>query len=213
MRLARDGTQSAVQCMRTILEYRHCLLDVKALLTLRHRGQSEIREIYDGPSFGPWVWHQERKSSWSQIWEKAKRQNIASPTHRSIRNHVTVIFFKCWPSSERHGRGLWKTNVPWRRPLPHGCRKRGKNRWLHKQPEIALKWKKFRGVVSSSTLMCWGPSTCSFGRNSKPRPGPDRAQSASSRWRSHRWQGPRRFPCGRPKWAGRMSDQLHGQGP
>ena len=43
MRIARDGTQNAVQRMPIILEYRHGRLHVRAFLAQRNRGQSEIR--------------------------------------------------------------------------------------------------------------------------------------------------------------------------
>ena len=53
MRIARDGTQNAVHSVFIILEYRHGLVHVRAFLAQRNRGQSEIRQIYDGPSFSP----------------------------------------------------------------------------------------------------------------------------------------------------------------
>ena len=50
--IARDGTQNAVHSVSIILEYRYELLHVRALLAQRNRGQSGIRQIYDGP-FSP----------------------------------------------------------------------------------------------------------------------------------------------------------------
>ena len=43
MRIARDGTQNAVESMSIILEYRHGLLHVRTFLAQRNRGQWEIR--------------------------------------------------------------------------------------------------------------------------------------------------------------------------
>ena len=60
--------------MPIILECRHRPLHMRAFLADRNRGQSKIREIYDGPSFTPRVRYQEGKTSWPQIWEKARRQ-------------------------------------------------------------------------------------------------------------------------------------------
>ena len=53
MRIARDGTQNEVQSVPIILEYRYDLLHSRAFLAQRDKGQSEIRQIYDGPSFSP----------------------------------------------------------------------------------------------------------------------------------------------------------------
>ena len=39
-----------------------------AFLALRKRGRSKIHQLYDGPSFSPWVRHQERNSSRTSIW-------------------------------------------------------------------------------------------------------------------------------------------------
>ena len=78
MRIVRDGTQNAVQSVPIILERRHRLLHVRAFLAQRNRCQSEIRQIYDGPSFTSRVCHQEGKTSWTSIWEKARRQRILS---------------------------------------------------------------------------------------------------------------------------------------
>ena len=36
--------------------------------SIRKRGQSTIHQLYDGPSFSPWVRYQERKISWASIW-------------------------------------------------------------------------------------------------------------------------------------------------
>ena len=78
MRIARDGPQNAVPSMLIILEHRHGMLHVRALLAQRNRGQSEFREIYDGLSFTSRVRNQEGRTSWTSIWEKARRQRILS---------------------------------------------------------------------------------------------------------------------------------------
>ena len=59
----RDGTQIAVQSVPIILEYRYDLLHVRAFHAQRNRGQSKIRQLYDGPSLTPKVCHQEGKTS------------------------------------------------------------------------------------------------------------------------------------------------------
>ena len=41
-------------------------------------GESAIQQVYDGPSFSSGVRHQERTTSWPQIWKKARRQGILS---------------------------------------------------------------------------------------------------------------------------------------
>ena len=71
--LLETELQNAVRSMPIILENRHRLLHMRAILAERNSGQSKIRSIYDGPSFSPRVCHQEGKSSWTQIWEKAMR--------------------------------------------------------------------------------------------------------------------------------------------
>ena len=73
-----DGSQNAVHSMPITLERRHRLLHMRAFLAERNRGQSKFRLIYDGPSFSSRIRHQEGKTSWPQIWEKARRQRISS---------------------------------------------------------------------------------------------------------------------------------------
>ena len=43
--------KNAVQSVPIILEYQYGLLHVRAFLAQRNRGQSEIRQIYDGTFF------------------------------------------------------------------------------------------------------------------------------------------------------------------
>ena len=53
--------------MFIILEYWYPLLHVRAFLAQRNRGQPEIRQMYDGPSFSSRVRYQERTTSWTSI--------------------------------------------------------------------------------------------------------------------------------------------------
>ena len=46
--------KNAVQSVPIILEYWYDLLHVRAFFAQRNRGQSEIRQIYHGPTFSPW---------------------------------------------------------------------------------------------------------------------------------------------------------------
>ena len=71
-------TEPKTQCTACLsyLKHRHRLLHMRAFLAERNSGQSKIRLIFDGPSFSPRVCHQERKTSWTQIWGKARRQRI-----------------------------------------------------------------------------------------------------------------------------------------
>ena len=57
MRIARDGTQTAVQSMFNILGHWHHLLHVRALLAKKKSGESEIREVHDGPLFNSQLRH------------------------------------------------------------------------------------------------------------------------------------------------------------
>ena len=70
---------------------------MRAFLAERIRGQSTFRYIYNGPSFTSTLCHQEWKTSWPQIWEKARRQRI----------------FSGWPIKEE----MQKETVP-RNPWP-----------------------------------------------------------------------------------------------
>ena len=49
------------------------LLHVRAFLAQRNRGQSEIRQLYDGPSFSPCECHQEGKHHGHRYGKKARR--------------------------------------------------------------------------------------------------------------------------------------------
>ena len=45
--------QNAVHNVLIILEYQYTLLHVRAFLAERNKGQSEVHQVYDGPSFSP----------------------------------------------------------------------------------------------------------------------------------------------------------------
>ena len=76
--LLETDPKNAVQSMLIMLERRHPLLYIRAFLAERNRGQLKFRQIYDGLSFTSRECHQEGKTSWPQIWEKAWRQIILS---------------------------------------------------------------------------------------------------------------------------------------
>ena len=78
MWIARDGTQNVVHSVSIILEYPFDLLHVWAFLARRNTGQSEIHQLHDGLSSSAWVCHQEGKTSWPQMCEKARRQRRPS---------------------------------------------------------------------------------------------------------------------------------------
>ena len=51
--LLETEPQNAVHNVLIILEYQYTLLHVRAFLADRNKGQSEIHQIYDRPSFSP----------------------------------------------------------------------------------------------------------------------------------------------------------------
>ena len=76
--LLETEPQNAVHSMPIILERRHRLLHMRPFLAERNRGQSKIRYYTMDLPFTPGVRLQEGKTSWPQIWKKARRQRILS---------------------------------------------------------------------------------------------------------------------------------------
>ena len=64
----RNQKRSAKYVYHTGMNIGKTLLHVRAFLASRKRSQSRIHQLYDGPSFSPWVRHQERTTSRTSIW-------------------------------------------------------------------------------------------------------------------------------------------------